>query len=135
MFNSRLFRRALTFLLPVLAFGLSRSAPAQSPDTKTPLPQAKNLPALELSTLALKSGNRYQNCPNVTKVNEAACNDNEVIFDAPTGPDALISQAARRVDMSAFGPGVSLGNIGGWRVNKVDVEMFTSARSRHHAGP
>ena len=127
MFNSRLFRRALTFLLPVLAFGLSRSAPAQSPDTQTPLPQAKNLPALELSTLALKSGNRYQNCPNVTKVNEAACNDNEVIFDAPTGPDALISQAARRVDMSAFGPGVSLGNIGGWRVNKVDVEMFTSA--------
>ena len=31
--------------------------------------------------------------------------------------------------MTAFGPGLSLGNLGGWRVNKIDVAMFTiSAR-------
>jgi hypothetical protein len=77
--------------------------------------------------LALKAGDRFHNCPDVTSVKEAACTYDKVVFDAPTGADALISQAARRVDMSAFGPGVSWGNIGGWRVSKADVEFLTSA--------
>jgi hypothetical protein len=67
------------------------------------------------------------NCPAIPSVNEAACTLDIAIFDTPTGSDGLISQAVHRIDMTAVGPGLSLGNLGGWRVNKVDVEIFTSA--------
>jgi hypothetical protein len=115
------------FSLLVVAFCCALSLAAQSTPEQVALPQATNLPPLDLNTLALKTGSRFSNCPDVAGVHEAACTYDKVVFDAPTGPDALISQAARRIDMSAYGPGVSLGNIGGWRVNKVDVEFFTSA--------
>ncbi len=107
----------------VLALALSVSIHAQEP--ATPLPPATHLPPLDLNTLALKRGDNFANCPNVPSVNEAACHHDVAVFDAPTNPDGLISQAAHRIDMTATGPGVSLGNLGGWRVNKVDVEFFT----------
>jgi hypothetical protein len=50
-----------------------------------------------------------------------------VVFDQPAGVNGKISQAAHRIDVSAFGPGLSLGNMGGWRVNKVDVEFLDVA--------
>jgi len=106
-----------------MALALTGTAPAQQ--TATPLPPATHLPPLDLGTLARKRGDQFSNCPNVPSVNEAACHHDIAIFDAPTNPDGLISQAAHRIDMTATGPGVSLGNIGGWRVNKVDVEFFT----------
>ncbi len=93
----------------------------------TSLPQAAHLPPFDPEMIAFKSGSRFLNCPRAATVNEAACNLDEVIFNAPTGTDALVSQAAHRTDMSAYGPGVSLGNIGGWRVDKVDVAFLNSA--------
>ena len=130
-------RAVLRFALLVLTLagetrGLGQSpAASRRPEAEIPqavhLPPAQNLPPLDLNTLALKTGSRFRNCPNVTSVTEAACTYDKVVFDAPTGPDALISQAAHRIDITAYGPGVSLGNIGGWRVNKADVEVFTSA--------
>ena len=127
MLNSPSGLAASTLFLALLALSSGPSASSQSPSEHTPLPQASNLPPLDLNAVALKAGSRYSNCPNVTAVKEAACSYNTVVFDAPTGPDALISQAAHRTDVSAYGPGVSLGNIGGWRVNKVDVEFLNSA--------
>ncbi len=108
-----------------LAFALAIPVHAQLP--ATPLPPATHLPPLDLSTLALKRGDQFSNCPNVPTVNEAACRYDTATFDAPTHPDGLISQAAHRIDMTATGPGISWGNLGGWRVNKVDVEVFTAA--------
>jgi|GEM_PF-1256130 len=123
-------RAALTSLLMISVAWSTRAFPQAAGETHSPearIPQASNLPPLDLSLFALKAGGRFSNCPNVTSVSEAACTFDKVVFDAPTGPDALISQAAHRVDMTAYGPGVSLGNIGGWRVSKVDVEFLTSA--------
>ena len=120
---------AMTYLLPLLVYFLTWncSAFAQTETSQPALPTASHLPPLDLNTLALKTGSRFSNCPSVTGVREAACHFDEVVFDGPTGPDALTSQAAHRIDMSAYGPGVSLGNIGGWRVSKVDVEFLNSS--------
>ena len=115
-----------TFLLAIVCCA-GELAYTQTQQVQAALPQAQHLPAFDLNAVALKSGSRFSNCPDITSVREAACTYDKVVFDSPTGPDALISQAGRRIDMSAYGPGVSLGNIGGWRVNKVDVELFTSA--------
>ena len=119
------FRAAVTFSLLALSPAATTLAVAQS--SQALLPQAAHLPPLGLGPLALKSGDNFHNCPKVASVNEAACHLDEIVFDSPTGADALTSQAAHRVDVSAYGPGVSLGNIGGWRVNKVDVEFLNSA--------
>ena len=97
-----------------------------APDRERTLPPAANLPALGLNAPALRSGNLYANCPD-TPVHEAACHLDEVVFDQPTESNGKISQAAHRIDVSAFGPGLSLGNMGGWRVNKVDVEFLDVA--------
>jgi hypothetical protein len=116
------------FLTPLLFASTSKiPALAQSADSQAAIPPAVHPPPLDLNAPALKRGDNYSNCGNVLKIKEAACHFDEVVFDAPTGPDALISQAAHRVDVTAYGPGVSWGNIGGWRVNKVDVEFLNSA--------
>ena len=98
------------------------AAQSAAPDS---LPPATHLPPLDLNLLSLRTGNRYNDCPRVADVNEAACHFDDAVFDGPTGRNGLISQAAHRVDLTAFGPGVSLGNLGGWRVNKVNVEFMT----------
>jgi hypothetical protein len=103
-------------------------ATAQSSTAPAAIPAVTQFPALDLTTLSLKSGNQYRDCLR-THTGEAACSLQEVEFDGPTGTDGHTSQTARRIDMNAFGPGLSLGNLGGWRVDKVDVGMFTvSAR-------
>ena len=122
----------LATLLTLLALAsasesLALAQTSSQTGSPTAIPAVAHIPELDLNSVALKSGDRYTNCGVVQKVREAACHFDEVVFDQPTGSDALISQAARRIDMSAFGPGVSLGNIGGWRVNKVDVEFLNSA--------
>ena len=127
MWNSLWHATALLRSLLAIASCVAESEVAHAQEAPAALPEARHLPALDLNTLALKSGSRFSNCPEVPAVREAACTYDKVVFDSPTGPDALISQAGRRIDMAAYGPGVSLGNIGGWRVNKVDVELFTSA--------
>jgi hypothetical protein len=110
-----------------LTFGLTGASIAQTaPETQRAIPPAENPPSLGLNAPALRSGNRYSNCAN-TPVNEAACHLDLVVFDQPAGADGKISQAAHRIDVSAFGPGLSLGNMGGWRVNKVDVEFLNVA--------
>ena len=113
---------ALCFALE--SFSLSHAQAA--PEPQRTLPPAENLPVSGLNANALRGGNRYENCDN-TPVNEAACHLDRVIFDQPAGADGKISQAAHRIDVSAFGPGLSLGNMGGWRVDKVDVEFLDVA--------
>ena len=123
-------RRSIQAVFFALLIGVSRPgvlADAQFGGAQTPIAPAANPSELGTDTHARKSGDNFKNCGTVQKVKEAACHFDEVLFDAPTGADALTSQAARRVDMSAYGPGVSLGNIGGWRVDKVDVEFLNSA--------
>ena len=115
----------LTLLLGV---GFSNAqAFSQTSNVRSGIAPASSLASVDPKNVAPRSGESYTDCDAVPKVREAACHFDEVIFDSPTGTDALTSQAARRIDMSAYGPGVSLGNIGGWRVDKVDVEFLNSA--------
>lgn len=106
--------------------GTTEAQTAMPPEVQRPVPPASNLPSLGLNSPALRGGNVYANCANTPK-NEAACHLDEVTFDRPTRIDGLVSQAAHRIDVNAFGPGLSLGNMGGWRVNKVDVEFLNVA--------
>ncbi|MBB5059457.1 hypothetical protein HDF16_004183 [Granulicella aggregans] len=120
---------AVLTVLAGLYFALGSTGPAAAqvaPDTQRTIPPAENLPALGLNAAALRGGDRYSNCIN-TPVNEAACHLDTVVFDQPAGANGKTSQAAHRIDVSAFGPGLSLGNMGGWRVNKVDVEFLNVA--------
>ena len=117
--------RDIVLLAVVAGLALGRPTSAQAPATKEGLPQAAHLPPLDLNLLSLKTGNSYSNCPRVPSAHEAACSFDEAVFDAPTGKDGLTGQAAHRTDVTADGPGLSVGNLGGWRVNKVDVEFFT----------
>jgi hypothetical protein len=102
------------------------TALAQSSDAPPSLPQATHLPPLDLGTASLKSGDTYSDCPR-SPTGEADCELDQVTFDGPTGVDGLVSQAAHRVNMIAYGPGVSLGNLGGWRNTKLNVDFMTIA--------
>jgi hypothetical protein len=119
------------FRAAVLAFLVfvwsGRFAQAQSAEDQQKLPQAAHLPPLDLNAPALRGGNKYSDCPKTPSTGEADCDLEEVVFDGPTSADGLVSQAAHRTNMLAFGPGVSLGNAGGWRNNKVDVDFMTIA--------
>ncbi len=118
-----------TIFLAIIAFVSSLSPICVVAQTAAPdatLPQATHLPPLDLNSVALRSGNQYQNCPR-SKTGEADCVLEEVSFDAPTSVDGLVSQAAHRTNMVAYGPGVSLGNLGGWRNHKLNVEFMTIA--------
>jgi hypothetical protein len=115
--------------LAALSFASLLANPSRAqtaPDAQRTIPHSESLPSLELNAPALRGGNRYANCAN-TQVNEAACHLDLVVFDQPVGVNGKISQAAHRIDVSAFGAGLSLGNMGGWRVNKVDVEFLDVA--------
>jgi hypothetical protein len=119
----RLLRRlSFPLFLLAMAWPMDSAAVGQTP---APLPPAVRLPPLDL--LSLKTGNRFTNCPLVESVQEAACTLDKIDFDTATVPNAFTSQAAHRIDMSAYGPGLSVGNLGGWRVDKVDVDFLTSA--------
>jgi hypothetical protein len=127
-------RRAITqrlvffILLATASLPSLRIATAQSVPAPSAIPSATQFPPLDVSAFSLRAGNQYRDCPN-TRDGEAACTLQTVDFDGPSGADGHTSQAARRVDMTAFGPGLSLGNLGGWRVHKIDVGFFTiSAR-------
>lgn len=100
---------------------------AQAPEQQPVIPPATHLPPLDLNSLALKGGNQYQNCPKTPSTGEADCNLQEVTFDGPTSVNGLVSQAAHRTNMIAYGPGVSLGNAGGWRNHKLEVGFLTVA--------
>jgi hypothetical protein len=121
-------RRALPSLLLAIAFGSGGArALAQMPAAGARIPPATNLPPLDLNLLALKTGSQFTNCPRIARADEAACTLDEAVFDAPTGASGLTGQAGRRFDVTAYGPGLSLGNLGGWRVEKVDTEFFNVA--------
>lgn len=123
--------RAVQTLVLLTAIALASARPpylaGQSAAPQPNLPRATHLPPLDLSVLALKTGNRYADCPRSPATGEADCYLEEVSFGRSTTPNGLTSQAAHRTNMIAFGPGVSLGNMGGWQVNKLNVQFMTVA--------
>jgi hypothetical protein len=72
------------------------------------------------------SATRYENCA-VTTHDQADCTFDSVLFNAPSAPDGLTSQAAHRTNLTVYGPGVSLGNAGGWTVHKLYVDSMDVA--------
>jgi hypothetical protein len=116
----------LTILYFALSLAIAHTGCAQERASQIVISPATSLPELGLSAAALRGGNQYANCSNTAR-NEAACHLDLVLFDRPTQADGKVSQAAHRVDVSAYGPGLSLGNMGGWRVNKVDVDFLDVA--------
>jgi len=70
--------------------------------------------------------NTYRDCA-VAGHDQADCTFDDVLFNAPSAPDGLTSQAAHRTNLTIFGPGVSLGNAGGWTVHKLYVDYMNVA--------
>jgi len=74
---------------------------------------------------AQKSGDSYNDC--TVRYRRADCDLEVINFDQPSAPDGLSAQTGHHWVMNVSGPGVSLGNLGGWRVPKLVEEDFTVA--------
>jgi hypothetical protein len=96
-------RRIAALLLPVF---LVLSAHAQSPATSIV--------------------NNFSDCMNLT-THTPDCIANLATFPRPTGADGRGQQTLLRNDLSITGPGVSFGNIGFWRVQKINLDFFNTA--------
>ncbi|RXH56645.1 hypothetical protein [Granulicella sibirica] len=66
----------------------------------------------------------YSNCPRSSVTSLAQCILTQVTFASAPGIDGRTPNLLRYNEMNTFGPGVSLGNNGGWRVDKLQYDIF-----------
>ncbi len=134
-FRNNLRRCGAASLALVCSFALflvgGQSAAAQQPAAPTtPAADAAARAALggfSPDLLSMRNGNSYSNCPQNTTSHTADCNFTSVEFTAPSGANGRIAQIGEHRSMTVAGPGLSLGNSGGWRVPKMYADEFTVA--------
>lgn len=124
----------LTVGLVCVAVGIVQpSSNAQTPAVSTaqrpstPAAVSDLLSRLPMDLLSRRAGNTYTNCPQNEVSKLADCSLTSVDFTAPSGSNGKIGQDAQHTVMTVSGPGVNLGNSGGWRTPKLHNDQFIVA--------